>query len=60
MREMFDRIAGHYELLNTVMTAGLHCVWNRKAVWATGLQPVTAPSTSPVAPVASREISQSV
>jgi demethylmenaquinone methyltransferase/2-methoxy-6-polyprenyl-1,4-benzoquinol methylase len=34
---MFDRIAGRYELLNTVMTAGLHRLWNRKVVRATGL-----------------------
>ncbi len=39
VREMFDRIAGRYELLNTVMTAGLHRLWNRKAVRATGLGP---------------------
>jgi demethylmenaquinone methyltransferase / 2-methoxy-6-polyprenyl-1,4-benzoquinol methylase len=36
---MFDRIAGRYELLNTVMTAGLHRLWNREAVRATGLGP---------------------
>ena len=39
VREMFDRIAGRYELLNTVMTAGLHRLWNRKVVRATGLGP---------------------
>ena len=39
MREMFDRIAGRYELLNVVMTAGLNRIWNRKAVEATGLRP---------------------
>ncbi len=39
VREMFDRIAGRYELLNTVMTAGLHRLWNRKAARATGLRP---------------------
>jgi demethylmenaquinone methyltransferase / 2-methoxy-6-polyprenyl-1,4-benzoquinol methylase len=39
VREMFDRIAARYELLNTVMTAGLHRVWNRKVVEATGLRP---------------------
>jgi demethylmenaquinone methyltransferase/2-methoxy-6-polyprenyl-1,4-benzoquinol methylase len=33
---MFDRIAGRYELLNTVMTAGLHRLWNREVVRATG------------------------
>ena len=36
---MFDRIARRYELLNTLMTAGLHRVWNRKAARATGLRP---------------------
>src|SRR5215211_845191 len=39
VREMFDRIAGRYELLNTIMTAGLHRLWNREAVRATGLRP---------------------
>jgi len=39
VREMFDRIAGRYELLNTVMTAGLHRLWSREVVRATGLQP---------------------
>jgi demethylmenaquinone methyltransferase/2-methoxy-6-polyprenyl-1,4-benzoquinol methylase len=39
VREMFDRIAGRYELLNTVMTAGLHRLWHREAVRATGLRP---------------------
>ncbi len=38
VREMFDRIASRYELLNTLMTAGLHRVWNNKAVEATGLR----------------------
>ncbi|MDQ4106794.1 MAG: class I SAM-dependent methyltransferase [Actinomycetota bacterium] len=35
---MFDRISGRYELLNTVMTAGLHRIWNRRVVAATGLR----------------------
>jgi demethylmenaquinone methyltransferase/2-methoxy-6-polyprenyl-1,4-benzoquinol methylase len=39
VQEMFDRIAGRYELLNTIMTAGLHRLWNREAVRATGLRP---------------------
>jgi demethylmenaquinone methyltransferase/2-methoxy-6-polyprenyl-1,4-benzoquinol methylase len=36
---MFDRIAGRYELLNTVMTAGLHRLWNRRVVRAAALRP---------------------
>jgi demethylmenaquinone methyltransferase/2-methoxy-6-polyprenyl-1,4-benzoquinol methylase len=36
---MFDRIAGRYELLNTVMTAGLHRLWSRRAVAATETGP---------------------
>ena len=39
VREMFDRIAGRYDLLNTVMTAGLHRLWNLRVVRATGLKP---------------------
>jgi len=29
---MFDRIAGFYDVMNTVMTAGLHHGWRRRAV----------------------------
>jgi demethylmenaquinone methyltransferase/2-methoxy-6-polyprenyl-1,4-benzoquinol methylase len=39
VREMFDRIAGRYDLLNTLMTAGLNRLWNRKVLRATGLRP---------------------
>ncbi|HZC83986.1 MAG TPA: class I SAM-dependent methyltransferase, partial [Rubrobacter sp.] len=38
VREMFNRIAGRYDLMNTVMTAGLHRLWNRKVVRATRLK----------------------
>ncbi len=36
---MFDRIAGVYDLLNTVMTAGLHHKWRRRAADLTGVGP---------------------
>ena len=39
VREMFDRIAGRYELLNTLMSAGLNRIWNKKAIQAAGLRP---------------------
>jgi demethylmenaquinone methyltransferase/2-methoxy-6-polyprenyl-1,4-benzoquinol methylase len=32
VRTMFDRVAGIYDLLNTVMTAGLHHSWRVRAV----------------------------
>ena len=32
VRAMFDRIAGVYDRLNSVMTAGLHHSWRRRAV----------------------------
>ena len=31
VRAMFDRIAGVYDLMNSVMTAGLHHQWRRRA-----------------------------
>ena len=37
VREMFDRIAGRYDLMNTVMTAGLNRLWNRRVVEAASL-----------------------
>ena len=39
VREMFDRIAGRYDLLNTMMTVGLNRLWNRRVVEASGLNP---------------------
>jgi demethylmenaquinone methyltransferase/2-methoxy-6-polyprenyl-1,4-benzoquinol methylase len=31
VNRMFDRIAGHYDAMNSVMTAGLHHRWRRRA-----------------------------
>ncbi len=39
VRAMFDRIAGLYDRLNTVMTAGLHHKWRRRAADLAGLRP---------------------
>ena len=39
VREMFDRIAGRYDLLNVVMSAGLNRLWNRRVVAAASLNP---------------------
>ncbi len=39
VRDMFDRIADRYDLLNTVMTAGLNRLWNRRVVNAASLNP---------------------
>lgn len=35
---MFDRIAGKYDLLNSVMTAGLHHAWRARAVDRAGIE----------------------
>jgi demethylmenaquinone methyltransferase/2-methoxy-6-polyprenyl-1,4-benzoquinol methylase len=39
VREMFDRIAGIYDRLNSVMTAGLHHHWRRRAADLAALGP---------------------
>ena len=39
MRAMFDRIAGVYDRMNTVMTAGLHHRWRERAADLAGVGP---------------------
>jgi demethylmenaquinone methyltransferase/2-methoxy-6-polyprenyl-1,4-benzoquinol methylase len=39
VRAMFDRIAGPYDLMNSVMTAGLHHRWRERAADLAGLGP---------------------
>ncbi|MFZ0971717.1 MAG: ubiquinone/menaquinone biosynthesis methyltransferase [Solirubrobacteraceae bacterium] len=39
VRAMFDRIAGLYDRMNSVMTAGLHHEWRRRAADLAGLSP---------------------
>lgn len=41
VRSMFDRIAGVYDLMNGVMTAGLHHQWRRRAVDLAGVGPAS-------------------
>ncbi len=36
---MFDRIAGHYDAMNSVMTAGLHHRWRQRSADRTELAP---------------------
>jgi len=39
VNRMFDRVAGRYDALNSVMTAGLHHRWRERASAQTGLGP---------------------
>jgi len=39
IRDMFDRIAGVYDLMNTAMTAGLHHRWRERAAERAELEP---------------------
>jgi len=39
VNRMFDRVAGRYDALNSLMTAGLHHRWRERAAARTGLQP---------------------
>jgi demethylmenaquinone methyltransferase/2-methoxy-6-polyprenyl-1,4-benzoquinol methylase len=39
VNRMFDRVAGRYDALNSVMTAGMHHRWRQRAAERTGLGP---------------------
>ena len=39
VNRMFDRIAAHYDAMNSVMTAGLHHRWRRRAADRARLKP---------------------
>jgi demethylmenaquinone methyltransferase/2-methoxy-6-polyprenyl-1,4-benzoquinol methylase len=39
VREAFHSISHRYDLLNTLLSGGVHLLWKRAAVQATGLQP---------------------
>src|ERR687894_19985 len=39
VQAMFDRIAGFYDLMNSVMTAGLHHRWRQRAVDLAAVRP---------------------
>jgi demethylmenaquinone methyltransferase/2-methoxy-6-polyprenyl-1,4-benzoquinol methylase len=39
VRAMFDRISGFYDIMNSVMTAGLHHGWRRRAADLAGVRP---------------------
>ena len=49
VRAMFDRIAGVYDLMNSVMTAGLHHRWRERAADLAMLTPGGGRSTWPPA-----------
>ena len=53
VNRMFDRVAGRYDLLNSLMSAGLHHRWRERAADLAASAPATRPSTSAAAPATS-------
>jgi demethylmenaquinone methyltransferase/2-methoxy-6-polyprenyl-1,4-benzoquinol methylase len=39
VREVFDSVANNYDLMNDVMSFGIHRLWKRFAIGMAGLQP---------------------
>ena len=39
VRGVFDSVAGNYDLMNDVMSAGIHRLWKRYAIGMSGVQP---------------------
>ncbi len=39
VREVFDSVAGRYDLMNDLMSAGIHRLWKKFAIEQTGLRP---------------------
>ena len=45
VNRMFDRVASHYDALNSVMTAGLHHRWRERAAERAGVTADVSPHT---------------
>ena len=39
VREVFDSVAGRYDLMNDLMSAGIHRLWKKFTIEQTGLRP---------------------
>lgn len=42
VKEYFDRIAGRYDLVNTLLSFGLHTLWKRRTICSAGIAPGAA------------------
>ncbi|MBE8220302.1 MAG: bifunctional demethylmenaquinone methyltransferase/2-methoxy-6-polyprenyl-1,4-benzoquinol methylase UbiE [Alphaproteobacteria bacterium] len=48
VREVFDSVAGRYDIMNDVMSGGLHRLWKRRMIEALYLAPQSSGRTSPI------------